>query len=292
MLKVLSTIALMSSLSLYAVADPVEEYIGRVSDIYIGKTEDIKIGIIEEIGKELDCAKYDDTQWPLYFGNNESYTDQWFEILNLVRRTQEPIRIGYTPSADSSCAIEYLALLRGDGDDNIDPVGDSLTRSGMYGNIALVYTNNLTMDNFTASTHDRSDIAPSAFDGYTFDGQIDERLGSQINRGIWVAYKDPKKRSAEYWLQVKFEDLVTVSGFRVMVNEKSVSLGRSPRVVTVEYSVDGEYFFEQGTYPMAKMDDQVVGMSGKVELQYFRLKVDHNYGDSYIEIDELEIYAD
>lgn len=293
MLKKLSSLALVISCSLSASESSVSEYKGKIADIYSGKTDTIKVGVVQEEGNELSCLPTDDDEWPLYFERGHSYSEEWFELLNLVRRTQETLRIGYTSSTDTRCAIEYLALLKGDGNASTeDPVGDGLTRTGQYGNIALIYTNNLKESNYTASDHRGADVPEAAFDGHTWEEQITEDVGSLINRGIWLVEKDTENRNLEYWLQVEFEQEVDITGFRVLVNAKSVELGRSPRDITVLTSTDGEDFVEQGAYNLSRSIDQRANLPNKITAKYFRVRVDRNFGDTYIEIDELEVYSD
>lgn len=292
MLKKLSSIALMLSCSVYAAEQTVNEYTGKVSNLYIGKSEAIKVGIVHQEDNPINCEVNDNKEWPLYFERGQAYSKEWFDILNLVRRTQETIRIGYVANTQNSCAIEYLALLKGDGTDpNDGSVGDSLSRNGRYGNVALIYTNNLTESNFSASDHTGGDIAASAFDGYLWQDQIEEDLGSIVNRGIWVVEKDPKNDDAEYWLQVKFNSVVDVTGFRIMVNGRSTELGRSPRSITILTSLDGENFVESGSFKLSKSVDQRANLDERTELKYFRIRVNSNYGNSHIEIDEVEVYS-
>ncbi len=299
MLKRLSSIALIMSSTIFATEQTVSEYTGRVANLYIGKSETVKVGIVREEGNDLECELENNYEWPLYFEQGNLYSTEWFDILNSVRRTQEVIRIGYIPNTDSRCAIEYLALLKGDGKDlDDDTVGDNLSRHGQYGNIALLYTNNLTESNYSASDFTGGDIAASAFDGFLWEEQIDETLGSLVNRGIWVVKKqtaEEKEESdteAEYWLQVEFENVINVTGFRIMVNGKSVDLGRSPRNITVMSSIDGDDFTANSSYTLSKSVDQRANLDSSIELKYFRIRVDTNYGDSHIEIDELEVYSD
>jgi len=292
MLKRVLTLAIFSSLPLYAYESDFNEYMGKVSDIYIGKSSTIKINVLTDEENQLECLHNDDDPWPLSFESGESYSDKWFDTLNLVRRTQETIRIGYTPSVDTSCAIEYLMLAKGDGVVPGDDISDSLTRTGQFGNIALIYTNNLVESSYTASSYYGADEAAAAFDGYTFNEQVSDDVGSLINRGIWLTKKDTSVNDAEYWLQIKFDDIVSVTGFRILVNAKSVELGRGPRSITIEVSDDGENFVEKDSYTLSKSVDQRANFSEGIELQYFRVKVNSNYGDAYIEIDELEVYAD
>lgn len=292
MLKNLSSIALILSCSVYSAEQSVSEYTGKIANLYIGKTSTVKVGVVPQEDNLLNCELNDDNKWPLYFEQGQSYSKEWFDVLNLVRRTQETIRIGYIENTEDSCAIEYLALLKSDGTgSNGESVGDSISRHGQYGNIALIYTNNLTDSSFSASNHKGADVAAAAFDGYMWQDQIEEDLGSIVNRGIWVVEKDKENDEQEYWLQVEFERIVDVTGFRIMVNGKSAQLGRGPRGITILTSINGDDFVESGSYKLSKSIDQRANLNTKTELKYFRVRVDSNYGDSHIEIDELEVYS-
>lgn len=292
MLKKLSCLLLAVSCSISADEQSVSEYTGKIADLYIGKSNAIKVGIVREESNELNCETYENNQWPLFFERDKSYSEEWFGILNTVRRTQETIRIGYTASDDSSCSIEYLALLKDDGIiPDGDSAGDTLQRGGQFGNIAMIYTNNLIESSYSSSDHEGGDIAAAAFDGYLWQEQIKEDVGSLVNRGIWVTKKD-KSQNAEHWLQVEFSRVVDITGFRIMVNEKSVELGRSPRGITILTSQDGEDFTKHGSFTLSKTIDQRANLNSIAEAKYFRIQLDSNYGDSRFEIDELEVYSD
>ena len=282
------------SLNVGAAQSDIYEYEGKVSDIYIGKGNRIKVGVTVDEDEPLVCDYYDDKQWPLYFEFDKSYSAQWFELINLARRTQEPIRIGYLSSDDSSCAIEYLAFSKGNGTDTdgANGQGDGLIRSGTYGNIAMIYTNNLTESNYTASDHYNVDRASAAFDGHTYAEQIDDKAGDKIERGFWMVKKDPDNKEQEYWLQVRFDKAVNITGFRIMINSQSVSLGRSPRGITIQTSTDGKEFNEHESFTLSKAVDQRGVLTESVEAKYFRVRVDSNFGDKFIEIDELEVYSE
>ncbi len=293
-----TVIAVLLSVSAsFAVSADVVEYKGKVNDILLSKSPLIKVGVLEDEDAPINCRNKDEQKpWNFNFERGHDYSAQWFDTLNLVRRTQETIRIGYRENSENSeaeCSIEYLALLKEDGvlSDN-GQVADSLERTGQYGNIAQLYTNDLTEVNYHASDYYGSDEPSAAFDGYIFNEQIVEGEGNLVGRGIWLVKKDKEEEESEYWLQVEFEELVNVSGFRVMVNEKSVGLGRGPRHVTVLSSTDGDEFEEQGQYTLSKTIDQRANLPTKIEARIFRIQVNSNFGDGYIEIDELEVYAD
>ncbi|MEW6990683.1 hypothetical protein AADZ91_08320 [Colwelliaceae bacterium 6441] len=289
----------LSLLSCSVMAD-VAEYKGKISDILLGKSDVVKVGIVEEDENDVACLSAEDQPWKFTFERGHSYSKEWFDMLNLVRRTSETIRIGYVENEHSECAIEYLALLKGDNNDGYDggdQINDSLERTGKYGNIALIYRNGLTEASYTASNYYGSDEPVSAFDGYIFNEQIEDAVGDLINRGIWLVKKSTKEEEdeagaeTEYWLQIEFNAPVNISGFRVVINQKSVELGRSPRHVSILTSFDGIEFEEQGQYTLSKSIDQRANLPEKTEAKIFRIKVNSNFGDSFIEIDELEVYA-
>lgn len=285
---------LVFTLPLLAHADEIKEFSGQVDNLFIGKSEQIKIGVLEDENAPVECYTSDESAWQFHFSANQHYSERWFDILNLVRRTKEPIRIGYMPNDDSSCEIEYLALVSStnSGGDNVDVPTDGLERTGAYGNIALLGTNSLSESNYSASDYYGSDQAYSAFDGYSFDNALSDGVGSPTNRNIWMVKKDTSRgNDTKYWLQVSFEESVKVSGFRIVLNNKSVTLGRGPKDITVQVSVDGTNFVDHQSFRFNKAADQRANLSSKITLQHFRILVDSNWGDDFIEIDELEVYA-
>ena len=280
-----------AALSFFSNAD-VAEFKGKVTDILVGKSETIKVGLLVPENKPITCTNNEDSDWLMTFERGHSYSDDWFDVLNLVRRTQETIRIGYVENSSEECTIEYLALLKGDGNaDDDDKVGDSLERRGTFGSISQIYTNNLTESNYSASGYYSADVAAAAFDGHIFGAQIVEEEGTLIGRGIWLIKKEKTVPTDGYWLQVEFDRPVSVSGFRVLINTKAAELGRGPKGITILTSADGQSFEEQGKYSLSKTIDQRADLPEKVEAKIFRIKVTSNYGDNYIEIDELEVFS-
>lgn len=285
-----SSLALLLSFSLHAAENSVEEYVGKVSNIYVGKSDVVKIGVVEEEDKYLECAS---GNWPLFFQQGNNYSDSWLDLLILANRGQSTIRIGYQPDSESNCAIEYLALVQGDGISAVDDNGSSsLLRTGEYGNIALIGTNGLTQDSYSASENYGNDIAAAAFDGHTYSEQVNDDAEESIARGLWLAKKDPDNRDKPFWLQVDFGGLVNISGYRTLVNEQSTDLGRGPKKILVQISTDGEEFIDHETHQLSKAPEQLANLTEKVLAQYVRIVVQSNHGDSFIEIDELEIFAD
>ena len=279
-------------LSATSSATSVEEYSGRITNLFVGKTDTIKVGIVTSEESPISCDIENHEEWPLYFESGQSYSDRWFELLNTARRVQEPIRIGYTVNTEGACPIEYLALIQGNGGD-IDTPNDGLSRLGKYGNIALNYTNGLTDASYDASDYYRNDVPQAAFDGFLYNEQIAEGLGAVVGRGFWLVKKDTTPNNdTDYWLQVAYDQPVTVTGFRVMINKQSMDLGRGIKKVTVQTSSDGYDFEDVETYVFPRSQDQRAQLSEAKELTHFRLLIESNYGDQYIEIDELELFSD
>ncbi len=286
----------MLAMPLYAAENDessIAEYIGKVTNVYMGKSNEVKIGIELSEDEYIECSNED---WPLYFNSDTSYAANWLDFLLLINRTRDTVRIGYTPTPDSNCAIEYLAIMDQDGILGADTdaiTGDpSLTRTGEYGNIALINSNGLRTINYSSSHTYSSDIAAAAFDGHILNENINDDADELINRGIWLVKKDPDDSTAEYWLQAEFNELVRITSFRIMLNQRSVEMGRLPKEITIQVSNDGIDFVNFDAFKLNKTDDQRALLASSIELKFFRLLIESNYGDSFIEIDELELFAD
>ncbi|WDE11355.1 discoidin domain-containing protein [Thalassomonas haliotis] len=294
----MTSLALLVSLSVTAAETSIEEYIGKVANIYIGKSETVKVGIVAEEDKYLECQE---GNWPLSFQLGQVYSDSWLDLVSTVNRTQETVRIGYAPDSESSCDIEYLALVQGDGISGVDPDDGSasLLRTGDYGNIALIGTNGLTESSYSVSDFYNNDVGAAAFDGFTYREQINDEEGvEKLGRGFWMVKKevntdhDPDFVEPEYWLQVDFDGLVKITGFRVVLNDQSRQLGRGPEKVVLQVSSDGETFVDHESYLLSQVSDQIATLNTAVTARIARLKVLTNHGDTYIEIDEFELFSD
>jgi hypothetical protein len=283
---------MLAPLHFVSAAQDTEEFSGQVTGIFIGKSELIKVGVAETEDAPLNCYSDETSSWQLHFNADMPYSNNWFDILNLVRSTREPIKIGYTPNSDSTCAIEYLALMKAKDYGSGEVPNDNLTRTGNFGNIALNGTNGLHNNSYSANGFYNADAAYSAFDGFTYTKQLSVGVGEKTNRSIWLIRKDNKAYpDQQYWLQIEFNEFITVSGFRVVVSEKGTELGRSPKSIIIQSSDDGENFVTQETFRLSKLADQRINLTEKSEFKYFRVLIESNWGDTYIEIDELEVYA-
>ena len=121
------------------------------------------MGVNENDDAPLSCYSDEASSWQLHFNADMSYSDNWLDVLRIVRRTQESVKIGYTPNSESGCAIEYLALVKDLGYGGVDVPSDNLSRTGDYGNIALNGTNGLTNNSYLANGFYKSDEASFCF---------------------------------------------------------------------------------------------------------------------------------
>jgi len=165
-------------------------------------------------------------------------------------------------------------------------VTPKLETSGQYGNIALVGKNGLSALNYTASSTYSADSAAGAFDGYNYYGLINGDTSGKVNRGIWLSSSG---LNTNQWLQVNFNKVVNVSGFRVVINSTVSPWGRLPKEVIVQTSNDGVNFTNHELFTLQNVLDQVMTLTSPTQTQYFRLFIKNNYGDQFIQIDELEV---
>lgn len=179
---------------------------------------------------------------------------------------------------ESTISFELVAEMN-----NLEP----LKLSGQYGNIALIGTNNLAIQNYSASSTYHSDSPAGAFDGFTFTDTINSDAVQKVNRGTWVSNAG---HNTNQWLQVDFNRDLNVTGFRVVINSAAQRFGRLPKEVTVQTSNDGITFDNIESFVLENTTDQVITLNSIINTKYFRLFITNNYGDQYIQIDELELF--
>lgn len=272
-------------------AEP-EEFIGKVSNIYLGKSGNIKVGVALDEEEYLSCKS---ESWPFYFAADESYSKSWLDLIMQAKYYGSTLRIGYTPSEDNNCSIEYLALMANDGVDSGGGDVNSMVRTGAYGNVALVNTNSLTESSYSASDYYSSDYPAAAFDGYMYNELINEDASEKISRGIWLVKKEADESTGitkDIWLQISYENTVKLTGMRIMVNEKSVKLGRSPRNIMIQGSSDGSNFTNLQSVQLSQGSDLGVSFNNTLNVQHLRLLIQSNFGDDFVEIDEVELYSE
>ena len=262
-----------------------KEFVGKLNNLRIGKTGSILLGVKQDEENPLVCREGD---WPIGFHLDQAYAQNWLDFLMLARSSNQTIRLGYLPDSSGLCELEYVAAMQGDGFGDIGDEDDLLVETGALGNVALINSNGLTEESYIASGYYGSDVAAAAFDGHTFDQQINDDAGESIHRGLWLIKLD---KDTPNWLQIDFGRKVKIAGMRVVLNQKSTDLGRGPRDVTLQVSNDGESYADHESFRLSRVADQTGSLASPVSARYFRLKVINNHGDrTFIEIDELELF--
>ena len=164
---------------------------------------------------------------------------------------------------------------------------NTLDTSGQYKNIALIGTNHLSIQNYSASSSYHLDSPAGAFDGHTYTSLLNSDATQKINRGEWLSIAG---LNTNQWLQVDFGQTATASSFRVALNTAALNLGRLPKEITVQTSNDGITFHDEQSFTLDNVGDQFVTLTSDVSTRYLRLLLSNNYGDSFVQISELEIY--
>ncbi|MBC3767264.1 hypothetical protein [Neptunicella marina] len=279
-------------LAMQTQAADTEEFIGKITNIYLGKTGNVKIGVKLADEEYLSCKS---ETWPFYFAANESYSKSWIDMVFQARYYGSTLRIGYTPSEENNCDIEYLAMVSDDGVDSGGGDTNSMVRTGAYGNVALVNTNSLTESSYSASDYYSGDYPAAAFDGYMYADKINDDADEKISRGIWMVKKEVDESTGlnkDIWLQISYENTVKLTGMRFMINAKSLKLGRLPRNIIIQGSNDGSNFTNLQSVQLSQLADQGVSFNAAINVQHLRLLVQNNFGDDFVEIDEIELYSE
>ncbi|MCC2615001.1 discoidin domain-containing protein [Aestuariibacter halophilus] len=212
----------------------------------------------------------------------------WMDMLAMARQLGQNMRFAYD---ETDCTLLSVTLPAVFDDGGTTDIG-GMTETGILGNVALIGTNNLVEASYSASAHYALDTPAGAFDGYSFLDKINEDAGEKISRGIWMAKtRDSDRIPVNPWVQVDFGKAVRLSGLRVVVNDKSIELGRSPRNVSLYVSNNGTDFAVFESTTLDKLEGVQWDFSRGITARYFRLMVKSNYGDpNFAEIDELEYF--
>jgi hypothetical protein len=194
-----------------------------------------------------------------------------------------------------SCQLSAISLPElfddGSGVGEEIPEGQ-LIETGDNGNVALIGTNGLIAESYSASSFYGHDSAAAAFDGFVYNTKINQDANDKVGRGLWLANNlDADGNLLTPWVQIDFGKLVTLSGMRLSINAKSFELGRSPSTMMVYSSIDGEEFEEIGEFQLPLETSTYNVFPESITSRFFRFEVLNNFGDkNYVEIDELELF--
>lgn len=283
------TTALLAFLPLLAIAEQ-NSYVSFANKITLQQDSTVAISILpNEEDSEIACGSED---YDFSFAMDSIIKEKWYDTLVLSRNSNQLIEFHYD---QQSCLLSGLTLPEiYDADSNVgNETGvDTLEETGTYDNVALINTNGLQKENYTASSYYSRDEPAAAFDGYVYDQKDNPDSEFRLARGIWLAKRTNSSGTPiEPWIQVNFNKTVKLSGMRLAINEKSLQLGRSPRNIKIQYSDDGEEFIDHSSHRLALQESYEIQFSNLIEAQYVRLVVESNFGDKlYVEIDEWELF--
>ncbi|MGJ8681900.1 discoidin domain-containing protein [Paraglaciecola sp.] len=264
-------------------------YQSIANELSLNSEGDVQVKVL--LVNETDEILCSDDSYDFIF-NIESITAQkWYDTLLLSRNANSLVDFIYDNETCSLSALKLPKLY--EHGDNVTEPGKQLKETGEFGNVALIGSNVLTLENYSTNSHYGQDGAASAFDGYTYSVKSNVDSSDKIGRGIWLyrISSDSDENDLKPWLQVDFNKNVTLVGLAIFINEQSLKLGRSPRNATLYTSIDGVEFDEVENLTFSFESPAGGNFSSPITARYFRLAIEDNYGDSrFIEIDELEFY--
>lgn len=255
---------------------------GVPNNVMFHKDGNISIRMFFDEPTDIPCAG------DSHHFTTESSSDALREVVLHARQALQLITVHYTTDDCYIQSIELSNLYNDGGSTDNGP----LQETGINGNVALVGTNGLTRDSYTASNHYRNDEPAAAFDGHDISEKQNEDAIDKINRGIWLAKRESDDgEKLDVWIQIDFGKPVRISAGTIHVNERSVSFGHSPKNMSITVSNDGENYTPVAdlTLPMQSLNN--FEFQRPVTARYYRFKATTNYGSkTFVQIDEIELY--
>jgi hypothetical protein len=249
---------------------------------------DVKVLMIDE-EDEIACRN---DEYDFRFSIEPIVGQRWYDTLLLSRSANSLVDFVYDTDDCQLAAISLPELYdNGSSIGRETPEGE-LKETGENGNVALIGTNGLSAESYSSSSFYGQDASTAAFDGFVFNIKENQDANEKIGRGLWLANNiDAGGNELTPWLQIDFGKLVTLAGMRMFINDKSLELGRSPRLIILYTSVDGEEFEEITELQLSLEGSVGSDFFKSITARFFRFEVVNNYGDkNYVEIDELELY--
>lgn len=157
--------------------------------------------------------------------------------------------------------------------------------SGANGNIAMVNTNGLVPTSYDANySHASVYSAAGAFDGHIYyQNKINPDAGAPQGGGTWIS-----NMAAPRWISTDFGSTAYISGFSTQV--LATYNKRSPKDVVVQVSDNGMDWFDHEALVLTEGTANVT-LTNAAITRHIRLMITSNYGNSYLQIGELEYYG-
>lgn len=153
-------------------------------------------------------------------------------------------------------------------------------------NIALLGFNGLETYNYTASTTYYADHPAGAFDGYTNASKLTTEDIARYERGTWISNYQNKNQ----WLSIDFNENVNIFKLKLISQEVILTYNRTPKNVIIQSSLDGVTFNNEQSFLLEKVTENILELDNHINTRYLRFFIVDNYGNSLIQIGEIEIY--
>jgi hypothetical protein len=249
---------------------------------------DIKVLLMSE-EDDIICKN---SEYDFSFSLERIVGQRWYDTLLLSRNTNSVVEFVYDEDDCQLSAISLPKLYEAGSSLGGETSGGQLKETGGNNNVALIGSNGLSAENYTASSFYGQDAPSAAFDGFVFNQKDNQDANEKISRGIWIAKNiDADGKVLTPWLQVDFGKEVTLTGVLILVNKQSLELGRSPRNIALHTSNDGEDFEKETEFFLSLEESAGGDFAEPITARFFRFEVLNNYGDKkFVEIDELELF--
>jgi hypothetical protein len=154
-------------------------------------------------------------------------------------------------------------------------------QTGPYGNIAMIYTNDLTIESYSASETFIADLPAGAFDGHLYNGVFNPDAGAKVGRGMWGT------NTSIQWLQIDFGKQAWITGFGNYMS--TIMVVYTPMSAVLQVSDDGVDFVDHQTFDINGQTNNIT-LTTPAQGRFFRMVFTLETG-SNMAIGELEYYG-
>lgn len=249
---------------------------------------DVKVLLMNE-EDNIACSN---DQYDFRFSLEAIVGQRWYDTLLLSRNANSFVDFVYDTDDCVLSAISLPKLYENGSSVGGETPEGQLKETGENNNVALIGSNGLSIESYSASSFYGQDAPAAAFDGFVYSTKDNQEADEKIGRGIWMVKSINEDGKAVLpWIQVDFGKEVTLTGLQIVINKQSLELGRSPRDIALHISTDGQEFTKESEFYLSYEESAGGDFPEAITARYFRLEILNNYGDKmFTEIDELELY--
>jgi len=153
-------------------------------------------------------------------------------------------------------------------------------------NLARIGTNGLIESNYSASTTFWQDTVVGAFDGYMLEQKIVQEDVSKFGLGRWLSYAENENQ----WVSVDFNQSIDVTSVKFLSQSINIGYNNLPKNIIIQQSEDGVSFTDAQSFVADNIGTQSFMLDEAINTRYLRIFFIDNYGNTYIQVDEIEVY--